>query len=492
MGAPPDNLEPIDISTGISTWTHLEAALENRALFEIAEVVDRLATPDPVKGGRRRLHPTWAILLYQELLWVWRSARHVDAELRHPRVWGWLRDRAEVLFPDEPHMQLPEAPMRRHHFLYFQRKYLTAPHIQERMAEAHREIAASQAVEIGLLDPDGPGSWTHPHRSRMLYGDGKVLTPRFKAKPDDPPHRDRTTGELRQRRFDPDAGWHVEGGDPKPVWGTKHVLVLARGENPHSRMILDVAGVSKPGAEAEVVMDSIRRLRPLVPGAQGVVYDMILRGVHKQALLQDGLLPIVRVPAKRAARKTSKGVMPRIPKDSHIEDKDVRLRDGTTRLFRVHAVDGAAGIVELEVTGKPHAVSLERGRIRPFEAAEGGSIRWYGTYEVPETFGGGGTLTLRLDQTPEDRRRGFNRTEVLSPIPSSDPDFKSLAPLRPDAESNNAALEDKLFNKRAHSVGHLSQRANLLGYALLVNSLTLYLSKRRGARGRPPPRTVAA
>jgi hypothetical protein len=81
---------------------------------------------------------------------------------------------------------------------------------------------------------------------------------------------------------------------------------------------------------------------------------------------------------------------------------------------------------------------------------------------------------------------------VLSPIPSSDPDFKSLAPLRPDAESNNAALEDKLFNKRAHSVGHLSQRANLLGYALLVNSLTLYLSKRRGARGRPPPRTAAA
>jgi hypothetical protein len=80
-------------------------------------------------------------------------------------------------------------------------------------------------------------------------------------------------------------------------------------------------------------------------------------------------------------------------------DKEVQLRDGTTRLFRVHAVDGAAAIVELEVTGEPHAVSLERGRIRPFEAAEGGSVRWYGTHEVPETFGGGGTLTLRLDQT---------------------------------------------------------------------------------------------
>jgi len=75
----------------------------------------------------------------------------------------------------------------------------------------------------------------------------------------------------------------------------------------------------------------------------------------------------------------------------------------------------------------------------------------------------------------------LNRTELLSPIPRSDPDFRTLAPLRNDAESNNGALEDKLFNKRAHSVGYSSQRANLLGYALLVNSLTLYLAKRRAA-----------
>jgi hypothetical protein len=53
--------------------------------------------------------------------------------------------------------------------------------------------------------------------------------------------------------------------------------------------------------------------------------------------------------------------------------------------------------------------------------------------------------------------------------------------------SNNSALEDKLFNKRAHSVGHEGQKANLLGYALLVNSLTLYLAKRRGGvRGELP------
>jgi hypothetical protein len=103
-------------------------------------------------------------------------------------------------------------------------------------------------------------------------------------------------------------------------------------------------------------------------------------------------------------------------------------------------------------------------------------------------------LTIRLDLMPEDQKRGLNRTEVLSPIPASDDDFKKLAWLRNDAESNNSALEDRLFNRRAHSVGHVSQRANLLGYALLVNFLTLYLAKRRGGVGvdPPPQRAIAA
>lgn len=156
---------------------------------------------------------------------------------------------------------------------------------------------------------------------------------------------------------------------------------------------------------------------------------------------EHGLLPIIRVAAQRTARTTAKGVMPRIPKDAHIEDKQVRLRDGTTKLCRVHTVDGRVGLVEPDVSGNLVFVPLERGRIRPFGVGESGSSRWYGHCDLPEAFGGGGTLITRLDLTSEDQRRGFNRAEVLSPIPASDPDFASLAPLRGDAESNNSALE---------------------------------------------------
>lgn len=68
-----------------------------------------------------------------------------------------------------------------------------------------------------------------------------------------------------------------------------------RGADEGTRLILDFERVEEPGAEASVAMNCFRRIAPLVPGAQGVVYDTALRGVHHQELLRDlGLLPINR------------------------------------------------------------------------------------------------------------------------------------------------------------------------------------------------------
>ena len=78
-------------------------------------------------------------------------------------------------------------------------RYLTAPDVLERLAELHRGLATRQALSCGLLDPDGPGSWTHPDLSRMLYADGKVITPLFRAKPGDK-KIDKTTGEVHYLR----------------------------------------------------------------------------------------------------------------------------------------------------------------------------------------------------------------------------------------------------------------------------------------------------
>ncbi len=107
-----------------------------------------------------------------------------------------------------------------------------------------------------------------------------------------------------------------------------------------------------------------------------------------------------------------------------------------------------------------------------------GKYRWYNDYAVPESLGGG-TVTIRLHGNSEDATRRFNRTENVRAIPPSDPDFDRLFRRRNDAESINRGLEDTLYLGRAHSLGHRRQQLNLLGYALMVNSIALGEHRRR-------------
>lgn len=53
-------------------------------------------------------------------------------------------------------------------------------------------------------------------------------------------------------------------------------------------------------------------------------------------------------------------------------------------------------------------------------------------------------------------------------------DFRGLYGRRSDCEPINRGLEDTLYLGRAHSVVHARQHVNLLGYALMVNSLALH------------------
>ena len=84
-----------------------------------------------------------------------------------------------------------------------------------------------------------------------------------------------------------------------------------------------------------------------------------------------------------------------------------------------------------------------------------------------------GTATVRLHGNADDERRQLNRPENVRPISPKDPDFHRLFRQRNDAESVNRGLDDTLFLRRAHSIGHRRQWINLLGFALMVNSLAL-------------------
>jgi hypothetical protein len=458
----------------VATLERLEAILENRAIYELASLIPET---DHAHGGRPRHYPAFAWLIFEALLSVYASARQVEAELSHPLVWDLCRQKIQARFPTDPSKWLPERPMRRHHYLYARGRYLTDPAVLADLAHLHRQIATDQARELGLLDPDGPGSWTHPDLSRMLHADGKVITPLFKAKPGDT-HLDRTTGELRPAQYEADAALHFQG-DGETAWGTKFVIVAARNDDVHGRIILDVAWVPKHGGEAKTAMKCFNRLAPLVPGAQGVIYDTALRGVHHQALLRDlGLLPVNRVTAAKAGvnqprRKDGR----REEKSSRLETKTITLANRSTRNVELYARGGAVGIGDLTERGDLRFSELTRVRTHRNQD-KSGKFRWYNDYRLPDQLGAG-VVTVRLHGTPEDTARKLNRTENVRPIAATDPDFARLYPRRNDAESINRNLDDTLWLRRAHSIGHDRQLLNLLGYALMVNGLALHRHRRR-------------
>lgn len=457
------------LATGVPTLTRVEAILSNPALYRLAEVIPH---PPRERGGRRRDYPDYMLLIYETLVSVYGSARQVEAELSHRVVWRLIRKEARRRFPNDPAMQLPARPMRRHHYLYGRNRYLASPKVLEGIARLHREISTEQAKELGLLDPKGPGSWTHPHLSRMLYADGKVITPLFKGKPGET-RVDKATGEIKRVRHEPDADLHFEG-DGELAYGTKFVLVAARKAEARGRIIIDVERVTDKGGEARIAMDCFSRIAPLVPGAQGVIYDTALRGVHHQTLLRDlGLMPINRVTAAvKGAKKPRRKDGLRVEKTTHVEDKLVRGSDGSARTLSLFARAGAIGVVELSETGEPLFTELKRMRTHR-NKDKGGQYRWYNDYLVPDELGGG-VVTVRLHGTDEDLARKLNRTENVRPIPPSDPDFKTLYARRNDAESINRGIDDSMWLSRAHSVGQLRQQVNLIGYALMVNSLALF------------------
>ncbi len=458
---------------GISALERLEALVANPALYAFAEVVPE---QDRSAGGRPRQYPVFMWVLFDALLSVYGSGRRVESELAHPLVWERLRQLILARFPSTSGMWLPLAPMRRHHYLYGRSRYLADPAILAEIGAVHRAVAADQAQSLGLLDPNGSGSWTRPDLARVLYADGKVITPLFKAQPGDT-KLNRETGELRALPFEADASLHIEGTG-EAAWGTKFVIVATRDLPENSRIILDAAFVPTSGGEAARAVEMFARLRPQVPGAQAVVYDTALRGVHHQVLMRQlGMMTINRVTAAAGSRQQQGGKSrKRVEKSTFVETKTVNTPAGP-RSVKLFARGGQIGLTELTETGEVTFVPLERIRTHR-TASKAGTFRWYNDYRLPADYGSA-VITVRLHGNDEDRKRGFNRTENVRPIPPGDPDFERLYRRRNDAESINRHLDDTLWLRRAHSVGHLRQTLNVLTYALGINALAVHLHRQR-------------
>jgi hypothetical protein len=155
----------------VSSLDKLEAVVRNSAVYELAKVIPE---KQPGEAGRPFEFPTYMPFIFEGLISVYGSARKVDAELQHRYVWKMLRRLVKKMFPNDKSMWLPAHRFRRHHYIYFRNRYISDPVILEQLQEKHRELAAEQARELGLLDEGGEGSFTHPSLDRLVYADGSV------------------------------------------------------------------------------------------------------------------------------------------------------------------------------------------------------------------------------------------------------------------------------------------------------------------------------
>ena len=176
-------------------------------------------------------------------------------------------------FPDDPSKWLPDDPPCR--TWYNKRRNPITDAALDLLRQRLTNSAIGIAREVGLLDPDGPGTPTHPDASRMIYHDGKAIRQLFNGTPGDTREVkvvDPETGEVRIEerpvRADPDAKVHITG-DNRQVHGCKFWAAAIRGDDPFTRVILAVDSVpgvkDEQNSEADIAIKNLLELAPEYP-----------------------------------------------------------------------------------------------------------------------------------------------------------------------------------------------------------------------------------
>lgn len=432
---------------------------------DMAYVAQALPKPNAAARGRPRVQPPWVMLLYGALMSVYRSANRTDLELGAPGVW----DRVRIL-ADARDLATGASPPTRDQYRYLRDLVAEDQKRLEDAKQAFRIGASETAVSLGLLVPARRKSWTTPELDDLLYGDGTVVPPLYRSGTGR--RRDPTTGMEVDCRHDPDARTYTTGGG-KRAYGLEYVTVLARGREPNQRIVLDYEWVPRQGREAGVLVSCLKRLGPLLPGAVGVIYDGALRGTHIERI-QRGLGWLVICPVTAARVDPNGG---RVERSVYFDTISHVISKKECR-HELYCVGGRLVETDVDETGAPVVVgepildSIERRGTGPY--------RIYGVFTIkcPSR-----DLSVRLPawQQAKDTKRGFSRAEHLRLIPPGSRNYLRIYPRRADAESSNRDLKRTLVDGRAHSLGHVRQEFDLLGWGLMVNAQARLLSLRRGA-----------
>ncbi|OZM70311.1 hypothetical protein CFN78_25625 [Amycolatopsis antarctica] len=433
------------------------AVVTDPHVYELATV---LPDQQPGRPGRPRKHPTYMYMIFHALIMVYGSARKAEGAMLNEFYWGAIKSGVAGVLGIDAARRLGGQGMGRHEYNHAKRTWL----------------ALARARELGHLSPDAKTDFANPQRSTYLAGDGTVTAS---------PIRGNTADKRNLRRQDTGADWYVEGGeDGDPKYGPKFVLLSVRSDDTNSRVIVGCR-YQQPGkgygGEAGLATRMVEDLaRRAVGGVQGVVYDGALRGAHRDRLMKAGLVVVNKQHGDTPPTKLET-VYPDTPR-ARPRELWAAGGDLCTPATVLTRTDQPRTLVPV----KQH--KLERRRNKD------GTWRWYRAIHVD----GGRPIRVRIDTTPNDRERGFNRAEHVRQIPPSTQDqpnplFDTIYGWRPSAENLHSVLDRRFWNGRIPAYSPTSQRLVMLSFMMAENAMARQIHLRRQqARTRAPAIQIAA
>lgn len=423
--------------------TRLEALFACPLIHDLAADIGNL-------GPRRRRHPIALHLAYGALARLYGSANRLDAELTHRTNWDQivaLYNQGAAAHPHGEPLAAVGVPITADTYRHLRDHLTTDPNLDTYL-KAFTRHSVTIARNVGLLDPNGPGSRTRPSPARTIYGDGTIVRPLYRPE--------------NKGRNDPDAEQHTRHDGH--IWGNDLVTIATRGPQPHQRVILAVGRVHQRGHEADTAIELITRVHHHAGnGIQAVVYDGAMRGTHHEQLMTElGLIVVNKVhPATNDGDTKTYRHIP-LGQWSHT----VRNRTCTHTLV---TTGGTVHDSTLDDTGQlVLSDPLPRKQIRRYPRGRHGGWRFTLGIHIPCPKA---PFTAWISPHPQPGDTNHRRPDQLRLIPETDPWFQTLYGLRNDSEAINAAYKRTLIADRAATLGWRRQLLDLASWATLTNTL---------------------
>jgi hypothetical protein len=444
---------------------NMRQVVTRRWFARLVEVIDE-SNPES-RFGRPRRHAAETVAFMYVLSMAMGSQAEAEQYLHTGNNWNAYRRALLAQFPDQPLLSAG-APAPTRSVIRHSKNRLGADEAA-RIEEIMKAEALVYAAEmyIGVNE----GTMLMPSANAGMFGDGVVIRPMTRYKRGDVALNTHT-GELQQRRYDPDATYYVDGTGRR-VYGNEFVQMSARTGAANEVITFAIHPLRKGGMETEasIALDIAKDVKASLPGMAMLHYDKALRGRTVDELWNMKLMPMIGVYDKTGL----------VTEEVPLEAKTINGIKVNLFAYRggvcIKATDGS--FIPLQATGIAYIPNA-------------GTYRVYCDYVVPEgahcdTRLWGGSVKLRINSR---HKTGFVYGEFVRAHAPGSPEWKQLYGNRSLAESVNSWLKKKLGpGARARSLNQTHQWIDLMIMLMLRNdqSLTLYRRRTQLARTASPP-----